>query len=196
MKVDARGKPCPTPVIMTKKALESADSGAITVIVDSEISKENVLKFLKSQGLEAEVTLENGEFTIEFEKGNVGNIPKEETVPKKENNSSKIVLYVGSEGIGNGDCDLGKKLMDSFIGNIKNMDEYPASIIFVNTGVFLTTTNENTVKFLKELKEGEILSCGTCLEHFNLTDSLQVGEITNAYTIMQKLFSADKVIRL
>lgn len=196
MKVDARGKPCPTPVIMTKKALESVDSDVITVLVDSEASKENVSKFVESQGFTAEVTEENGVFTIEFAKGFTCDVPQGKTVSQNEKDSKKIVLYVGSEGIGSGDCDLGKKLMNSFIENIKNMDEYPASIIFVNSGVFLTTTNEHTINSLKELENIEILSCGTCLEYFNLVDRLKVGEMTDAYKVMLRLFDADKVIRL
>ena len=39
VKLDMRGKPCPAPVVETKKALESVDEGIITVIVDSEVSK-------------------------------------------------------------------------------------------------------------------------------------------------------------
>ena len=42
---------------------------------------------------------------------------------------------------------------------------------------------------LKKLEqEGvEILSCGTCLDFFEIKDKLQVGEITNMYTIYEKL---------
>ena len=40
--IDARGLPCPQPVIQTKKALEEIESGQVTVLVDSPESCENV----------------------------------------------------------------------------------------------------------------------------------------------------------
>jgi selenium metabolism protein YedF len=192
MIVDAKGKPCPTPVIMTKKALESIEEGVITVLVDSFTSKENVLKYAAIQGLTADVTEKNGVYEISIAKGYPCSLPAEAAVEKV----SKIVLYVGSNAIGNGDCYLGEKLMDGFIANIKNMDIMPSSIIFVNSGVYLTTLNATTIEELKKLEGVEILSCGTCLEHFELVDKLKVGEITDGYNVMKRLFEADKVIRL
>jgi len=194
MQVDARGKECPKPVVMTKKALDSVEEGVVTVLLDSEISRDNVLKFAQSQGLSADVSENNGEFTIEITKGFTCAAPAADHSEKTK--GKNVVLYVGSESIGSGDCDLGKKLMDNFISNIENMEQLPFSIIFVNSGVFLSTSNENTVNSLQKLDKVEIISCGTCLEYFNLEDDLRVGEITDAYTVMKKLFDADKVIRL
>lgn len=192
--VDARGKACPIPVVMTKKAIEGIDEGVITVLVDSVASRENVIKFVKSEGLTCNVSEKDNWYEIEVVKGYNCEIEKEE---KSESETTKnIVLYIGSSAIGNGDCVLGEKLMNAFIQNIKNMDTLPKSIICVNTGVYLTTLNADTIAELKNLENIEILSCGTCLEYFELTDKLQVGEITDAYTVMKKLFEADKVIRL
>lgn len=192
MEIDARGKPCPTPVVLTKKALESITEGVVTVLVDSEVSKENVMKFAASQGCSAEVEAENGIFKIIVTKGYACDI---KTLPKQKNAKGNIVVYIGSNAQGNGDCELGEKLMKGFISNIKNMEELPATIIFLNTGVYLTTLNDETVNELKQLSNVEILSCGMCLEHFNLKDKLRVGSVTNGLVVMQKLFEADKVIR-
>ena len=41
----------------------------------------------------------------------------------------------------------------------------------------------------------EILTCGTCLNFYGLTDKLAVGGVTNMYTIVEKLASAGKVIK-
>ena len=51
MIVDTRDKPCPEPVLMTKNALESPIDSEITILVDNDISKENVIKFLTSNHL-------------------------------------------------------------------------------------------------------------------------------------------------
>lgn len=195
MKIDARGKACPQPVLMTKKALENMDEGILTVIVDNFASKENVIRFLQTNGYYSEIKEENGTFHIDVTVGYECKI-NTKTTAIKENDSKNIVLYVTSDAIGNGSDELGKILMDGFIDNIKEMDVMPKTIIFVNAGVYLTTKNEKTINALKNLESVEILSCGTCLNHFGLEKDLKTGEITDAYKVMIRLFNADKVIRL
>ena len=41
----------------------------------------------------------------------------------------------------------------------------------------------------------EILTCGTCLNYYGLTDKLQVGDVSNMYDIVEKLSGADLIIR-
>ena len=41
----------------------------------------------------------------------------------------------------------------------------------------------------------EILTCGTCLNHYGLAGKLAVGGVTNMYTIVEKLAGAGRVIR-
>ena len=41
----------------------------------------------------------------------------------------------------------------------------------------------------------EILTCGNCLDHYGLTDKLQVGGVTNMYVITEKQMQADLVVR-
>ena len=36
----------------------------------------------------------------------------------------------------------------------------------------------------------EILTCGTCLNFYGITDKLQVGEVTNMYSIVEKMTQA------
>ncbi len=48
--VDARGLSCPQPVIETKRALEKASSGKVTVLVDTETARNNVERFGTSKG--------------------------------------------------------------------------------------------------------------------------------------------------
>ncbi|MGI6657544.1 MAG: sulfurtransferase TusA family protein [Desulfobulbus sp.] len=48
--VDARGLSCPQPVLMTLAVLQQGVEGAVTVLVDTETSKENVGRAAASQG--------------------------------------------------------------------------------------------------------------------------------------------------
>ena len=41
----------------------------------------------------------------------------------------------------------------------------------------------------------EILSCGTCLNFYDLKEKLAVGEVTNMYVIVEKMSGADRVVR-
>jgi len=58
-KVDARGLSCPQPVILTQKAIKDGNKN-FEVLVDSVVSKENVVRCVEKNKLNAEVR-ENGE---------------------------------------------------------------------------------------------------------------------------------------
>lgn len=62
--IDARGRSCPEPVIMIKKAFESK-SDRYEIMVDNKVSVENVTRFAEHNGYKVEVT-ENSdeEFTL------------------------------------------------------------------------------------------------------------------------------------
>ncbi|PAF48458.1 hypothetical protein BKH46_00670 [Helicobacter sp. 12S02634-8] len=113
---------------------------------------------------------------------------------------NKTILFQ-SDKIGEG--ALGNIVSAGFIGTLLQMPQelLPQRIVFLNTGVFLSTQNshiDNTgvVETLKTLEKMgvEIFSCETCLVHFGLKDKLLVGKIGNAVAIMQNLLSNDGVI--
>lgn len=80
----------------------------------------------------------------------------------------KTVVLISGECIGSEEPELGAMLMRGFLSNLKNLDNPPETVIFVNNSVRLTTVNEETVPVLKELAESgvEILSCGMCLDFY------------------------------
>jgi len=47
--VDVRGLSCPIPVVKTKQAMESNPTDEITVLLDSNVSKENVSRLATSK---------------------------------------------------------------------------------------------------------------------------------------------------
>jgi peroxiredoxin family protein len=71
-------------------------------------------------------------------------------------------------------------------------------MIFLNGGVKLTTEGSDCLESLKRLSDKGviILSCGTCLDFYGLKEKLQVGEISNMYTIVEKMNSSDNTIKL
>jgi len=65
--VDTRGMSCPQPVLMTKKAV-AAQPSELAVLVDTQVAKSNVQRFLKSKSYSCEVHAEGDEFRIEVRK--------------------------------------------------------------------------------------------------------------------------------
>jgi len=68
----------------------------------------------------------------------------------------------------------------------------------VNGGIKLSTVNEDTVGNLKILEEAgvEVLSCGTCLDYYDLKDELKVGTVTNMYSIVESLKNSSNTITI
>lgn len=61
--VDARGRSCPEPVIMTKEALESEHDG-IKVLVDTNVAVENITRFAEGKGFKVEIKENDEDFEI------------------------------------------------------------------------------------------------------------------------------------
>jgi len=103
--IDAKGMACPQPVLMTKKALTEIEEGVFTVLVDSAISRDNVVRFATSQGCETRVEERDGVFHIEVVKGDRGDMSEDagEATP-----ASNITIYVHSDRMGQGDDRLGR----------------------------------------------------------------------------------------
>jgi TusA-related sulfurtransferase len=62
-KVDARGLSCPQPVILAQKAINEGSSD-FEIYLNSNVSKENVLRFAAKNKMTAEVKEENGDYII------------------------------------------------------------------------------------------------------------------------------------
>jgi len=110
--------------------------------------------------------------------------------------SQTYVVVVTTDTFGQGDSTLGKLLMKNYIYALKELDNKPSSIIFLNRGVFLTTEGSEVINDLKELEKigVEIISCGTCLDYYNLKEKLQVGSVGNMYTIAEKMSKSRAVV--
>ncbi len=193
MVVDARGYPCPKPVLMTKEALEKVEEGVVEVLVDNEASKENVKRFAQRQGCDVEVREEEGYFRLIITKGYTCELP---VASSPEVGKGKVILFL-SDSMGE-ERELGTMLLRAFLSTLKEASSLPSKLLFVNRGVFLTTEGSKVIDVLKELEERgvEIYSCGTCLEYFGLKDKLLVGKITNMYDTVENLLQSDSVVRI
>lgn len=191
--VDARGLNCPEPVVLTKKALEGIDINEVLTIVDNATALENVSRMVKTLNLESMVDEKEGEYYI--------SIYKDEALQgkdEKETLEGNTVVLIGSNIMGRGDDKLGAVLMKSFLYTLTQMEGEIKCVIFMNSGVLLTTAGSELIEHLQALASHgtEILSCGTCLDFYNVSNKLTVGSVTNMYTITEKLLHAGRVITL
>jgi len=198
-KIDARGLSCPAPVLLTKAAIDEEKAARLTIIVDNKASKENVSLFLASKGFSASVTEKDGDFFITGE-GPPGAAVEEDAgeAVSSDEASEKIMVMAATDRIGHGDDELGRKLMISFIKTLNEMGPALWRLVFVNSGVKLTTSGSTVLQELRALEKSgtQILVCGTCLTHFDLLDEKKVGETTNMLDIVTALQLADKVINI
>ena len=65
--VDARGRSCPEPVLMTKKALKE-NPNDIEIIVDNVTAKENVTRFAINSGYKVEVKQKENDYILGLSK--------------------------------------------------------------------------------------------------------------------------------
>lgn len=61
--VDARGRSCPEPVLMTKKVL-AQQSGRLQVLVDNQVAVDNITRFAQNKGLAVRVENKGSDFQL------------------------------------------------------------------------------------------------------------------------------------
>lgn len=188
--IDARGLACPEPVIMTRKALESQQVDEVLAIVDNRAALENISRMVKTMNMGSMVEEQDGLFYI--------NITKEDMAPQKQSLKGGAVLVVKSNVLGQGDDQLGSILMKSFMYTLTQMEGELKTLILINSGVMLTTSGSELLDHIKNLAHTgvEVMSCGTCLDFYGLADKLEVGIVSNMYTIAEEMFHARKLIVL
>ncbi len=191
-KIDARGVKCPQPVIMTKKALEEIEEGQIISIVDDITAKENVSRLASSMNLEYAIDEKDGCYYISINK------IKDNKNENMNNEADNIVIVITSNKLGSGDKELGEVLMKSYTYALTEVSPVPKTIIFLNSGVKLTTEGSAVLDNIEKLQQAgvEIISCGTCLDFYGLKEKLMVGIVGNMYSIVEKMHNATKVINV
>jgi selenium metabolism protein YedF len=195
-KLDCRGMACPNPVLKAKEIIDRGDVARLSITVDNGAAKENVSRFLARMGYEVSLSEEGGAFEVTGVKGESAAACEIMEEPEARRGESRIAVLVGTDRMGTGDDMLGRKLIVSFIGTLKEMGPELWRLILLNGGVKLTVEGSECLPALQALeKEGaHILVCGTCLNHFGLLEEKQVGETTNMLDIVTALQLADKVI--
>ncbi|HET9596919.1 MAG TPA: sulfurtransferase-like selenium metabolism protein YedF [Anaeromyxobacteraceae bacterium] len=113
-----------------------------------------------------------------------------------EGSGGGTVVIVHGEAMGRGDDGLGAKLMASYLRTLAGLDPKPDAIVFYNAAVKLLAPGSASLEALRALDEAgvDLLACVTCLEFYELTGKLAVGQVSNMREIAQRTMAAGKVV--
>lgn len=199
--VNAMGEQCPIPVVKATRALRGMrEPGALEVHVDNEIAVQNLTRMVVGHGLTASwAQVGEGEYVVTTVVDHpVGDAVQEEPemvcAPVV---GSGLLVAVDTDSMGRGSEELGRTLMKGFLFAVSQLPRLPETMLFYNGGAKLTVEGSDSLEDLRNLESRgvEILTCGTCLNFYGLTEKLAVGSATNMYAIVEKLAGASKVIK-
>lgn len=196
--VDAKGRPCPIPVVLAKKEIDGG-AAEFTVEVDNATAVENLQRLADSRDYRTTVQSADGIFSIDFTRA-----PREQAAQPGADARDAApanrswAVFVGRETVGEGDPELGGSLMKMFFYTLAQSDDLPEAVLFMNGGVRLPTLDDQVAGHLRELagRGVEILVCGTCLNFYGIADKLQAGTVSNMYDIVERMKRAGKVVSL
>ena len=177
-------------------------------MVDNEIAVKNLAKLANSQNCSFQwKKLEEKKYQVVLTRNSQGLEAMEEQISENDPGAAqtasnccfpedRTVVAISSAAMGSGNDELGHTLMKGFLYALSQLEKLPEKILFYNGGVTWTTEGSDSLEDLKTMEEQgvEILSCGTCLNFYGLTDKLKVGSVTNMYDIVESMAKADKVI--
>ena len=201
--VHAIGDACPIPVVKTLNAIKALTGPeVIETLVDNETAVQNLIRMADKKGCavssekisdhEYKVTITVGEAAL-AQPVDTENVVCELPKAGKKN----TVVVISSKAMGHGGDELGTALMKGFIYALSQQETLPDTILFYNGGANIPVEGSVSLEDLKNMEaQGvEILTCGTCLNFYGLTEKLAVGQVTNMYTIVEKMMGADLIVK-
>ena len=193
IEINAIGDVCPIPVIKAKNALkEMAVGQELIITVDNAIATQNLEKLAKESNCGFNVEkINDDEFRVKISKSS-------EAIEESYNNADyNTVVVISSDKMGEGNDELGHVLIKAFIYALTELDNAPNTVIFYNGGAQLSVEGSDSLEDLRKLEQKGtvIMTCGTCLNYYGISDKLAIGEISNMYSIVEKLAAASKIIR-
>jgi hypothetical protein len=109
----------------------------------------------------------------------------------------KNTVIISRYGMGDGDETLGIKLLRRYLKADLEKEERAARYVFYNAGVKAALLDAEILGLLKQLEAlgSMILLCGTCLDHYGLTEQLRVGRNACVADVRESM-AMDRVVYL
>lgn len=206
--IDARGRNCPQPVMMTKVCVDAGER-EIEVLLDNAVSASNVQRFLEKHGYRIRMMDQEGTIIVRgtkeeglpaaAEKGKPApQLAKAEETGLEPASPRGTAILVTKATMGGEDAMLGEILTKSFLGTLAELSDPPGVIALMNEGVKLALKSTSSCDHLLTLegKGVKILVCGTCTNHFGISADIGAGIISNMFEITSALLESEKILSL
>lgn len=99
------------------------------------------------------------------------------------------VIFLTTDSMGDGDRELGTRLLESFLTLLtqREPERLPIAIFCVNRGVLALTDESPAASHLNELAQRgvSVLACKTCTEHYGVSDRLTAGRLSGMETFIE-----------
>lgn len=195
--IDVKGKKCPEPLIIVKRAIKGAASDeTFTVYSDNEQATCNLEGMLTEMGIKFSTKRGEKENTLSFSLDGREVVVSEEdptcAVPAK---NESYVVVISTDQMG-GNRELGKMLMRGYVNSLSQQDRLPSKIVLYNSGVLITDKDSDTVITLREMSEAgvDIILCGVCVDFFDFKEKMGVGRISNMMEIATVTSNASHIV--
>lgn len=199
--IDTRGRLCPEPLILTRRAIAQGTAGdEFEVLTDNATACSNLRTYLTELGVAFEGDGEVIRFTLGAAVPGSGAIPAASPVvcdaPAAAAKKEDYCVAVAADRMGRGDDDLGRILLRAFINALGEAERLPGHILCYNSGINVALDGSDTVAALRELEARgvEVLVCGTCLDFYGATERLAAGRVSNMFRITEVLSRAGHVV--
>ena len=195
--IDARGLACPRPVMLTKDALDRG-LNQFEVLVDNPVGSANVQRFLQKNGFAVSQKEQGGVFTISARKEGTVNTPEAGSDGGQEPGFEDVALVICQCILGGRDEELGEVLIKGFLSTLADREMPPRTVALMNEGVKLALPDHSACDSLKQLEDRgvNLLVCGTCTNHFGITDQVRAGTISNMFEITEAILEAKRTVTL
>tara|TARA_R110002072_G_scaffold14048_1_gene58574 strand:+ start:946 stop:1452 length:507 start_codon:yes stop_codon:yes gene_type:complete len=110
----------------------------------------------------------------------------------------KTAIVINRDSMGQGDPQLGKKILGTFLTKAGAAFRDLEAVVFYNSGVRCLAEGSAYLPQLATLDEQgvDLIACGTCVDAFELRDQIRVGEVGSMDRILSELDQAAKVITI
>lgn len=202
---DLRGLACPEPVLRTKKLLDQKTGNAICVLVDTDVtvnnlerlSKANNAKIIESQkmGNHYRVLITQGDETT-----NQSEKTQSKNIEKIDKTTVGSIIFISKDTFGQGsssdDQAFSNHLLNVFLQSMRATGHEIEAILMANSGVKLMASDSAAKAVLDEFEASgtKIYACGLCVEYYGLKDQVPAEKITNMFAICEYLMTASRVI--
>jgi selenium metabolism protein YedF len=186
---------CPYPIIETRKQILANPGVTLEVTVGDQAGRDNLTRLAQKMGYATTAIAVGDGFAVTLTSSGQ---PQAAQQPQatQTTNGGQTVIYCGSDQMGGGDPEFGRVLMRNFLTTLLEMDPLPVIILFVNSGINLTTSGSDVLEALQRLRDRgvDIASCGLCLDYYNKKDQLQIGRVTNMFEMVEVQNQAARVV--